>query len=105
MNQTKMLEEIVKVLEKNGYVNSFERKGRGVKRVLEIKLGYESGKGIINGVRFMSKPSRKVYLGYRDIRPVKQGHGLMVLSTPAGIVTGQEARKAKVGGEALFQIW
>src|SRR3989338_3492157 len=102
INQSKMAEAIAKILEKNNYIGSFEKKGRGIKRVIEIKLKYQDNKGAINGIKLISKPSRRIYFGYRDIKPVKQGYGLLVISTPIGIVTGQEARRAKAGGQALF---
>jgi small subunit ribosomal protein S8 len=105
ISYSKLKEKILEVLKDNNYIEDFEKKGRGVKRILEIKLKYENGKGAIDGIKFHSKPSRRFYLGYKDIRPVKHGYGLIVLSTPKGILTGKEARKAKVGGEVLFEIW
>jgi len=103
---SKMKEKILEVLKDNDYIESFERKGRGAKRILDIKLKYRSdGRGVIDGIKFISKPSRRLYIGYKDIRFVKHGYGLLFLSTPKGILTGKEARKMKVGGEALFEIW
>ncbi len=102
---TKMDENILEILKKNHYIESFDKKGRGPKRILDVQLKYEKGEGVINGIKFISKPSRRIYIGYKDVRPVKRGYGLLILSTPKGIITGKEARKMKVGGEALFQIW
>jgi len=59
---------------------------------------------IIN-VKRISKPGRRIYKSTRDIKPVKFGKGTLVLSTPNGIVTGKEAKKEKVGGEVMFEIW
>ncbi|MEK7657843.1 MAG: 30S ribosomal protein S8 [Patescibacteria group bacterium] len=98
-------EKIVEVLTANNYLEKFEKKGRGVKKILDIKLKYNDGNGAIDGFKFISKPSRRIYIGYDEIRPVRQGYGLMIVSTPKGIMTGKEAKKLKVGGEALFQIW
>jgi small subunit ribosomal protein S8 len=53
----------------------------------------------------LSKQSRRVYSSFRDIKPVKNGYGKLILSTPEGVKTGEEAKKAKVGGELLFEIW
>jgi small subunit ribosomal protein S8 len=53
----------------------------------------------------VSKPSRRIYKKWTEIRPVKNGFGMLVLSTPKGIVTDKVARKEKVGGEAMFEIW
>jgi small subunit ribosomal protein S8 len=55
--------------------------------------------------RMLSKPSRHIYSGYRELRPVRQHYGLAVLTTPQGIMTNKEAKKQKVGGEYLFEIW
>jgi len=102
---SKMDERILEILKDNGYIENFQKKGRGAKRVLDIKLKYQNGKGVINGVKFISKPSRRLYTGYKEIKPVKHGYGLLILSTPKGILTNKEAKKMKVGGEMLFEIW
>ncbi len=102
---SKMDERIIEILVKNNYLSGVDKKGKGVNKILDIELKYHDEKGAINGVKFISKPSRKIYLGYKDIKPVKRGYGLLLISTPKGIITGQEARKIKVGGQALFQIW
>ena len=105
VHYSKMDEEIVSVLVKQNYLDSYEKKGRNPKRILDIKLKYNEGKGVISGIKILSRPSRRLYLGYKEIKPVRHGYGLLVLSTPKGIMTGQDAKKAKVGGTLLFQIW
>ena len=100
-----MDEEILGVLAKHQYVGLVHKKGRSSKKVLEVTLKYKEHEGVIRSVQFLSKPSRHLYVGYRDIKPVRHGYGLLVLSTPRGILAGQEARKMKVGGEMLFKIW
>jgi small subunit ribosomal protein S8 len=102
---SKMDEKILEILKENGYIDDFQKKGRGAKRVLDIELKYQDGKGVIKGIKFISKPSRHLYISYKDIKPVKRGYGLLILSTPKGILTGKEAKKMKVGGEMLFEIW
>ncbi len=102
---SKMDEKILEILEENGCIENFERRGKGAKRVLDIKLKYHNDKGAIEGIKFVSKPSRRFYIGYKDIKPSKSGYGLLVLSTPKGTLTGKEAKKLKVGGEMLFEIW
>jgi len=96
---------VAELLARYHYIGGVVKKGRLPKRVIEIKLKYKDNKGVISGIKFLSKPSRRLYLGYRDLRPVKQGYGLLVISTPKGIMTGAEARKLKLGGELLFEIW
>lgn len=102
---SKMDEKILELLKENDYIEDLEKKGKGTKRVLDIKLKYHNDKGVIEGIKFISKPSRRLYIGHKEIKPVRHGYGLLILSTPKGILTGKEAKKMKVGGEALFKIW
>lgn len=92
---------IAKILEREGYLTSVDKKNNA----LVVGLSYRDGRPAIHGVKRLSKPSRRLYLGVRDVRPVRGGHGLLVLSTPAGVVTGKEARQKRVGGEVMFEIW
>ncbi len=67
--------------------------------------GQQERRPVVSGFKRISKPSRRLYYSLHDIKPVKRGYGLLVLSTPAGIVSGKDARQKHVGGEALFEIW
>ena len=97
---------IAELLAREEYVASVAKKGRLPKRTIEIKLKYDdAGKGVIQGAKFMSKSSHRRYIRYRELNLVKQGYGMAIISTPKGIMTGREARRAKVGGELLFEIW
>jgi small subunit ribosomal protein S8 len=102
---SKLKMALAEKLSAEGFVGPVARRGRKVRKVIEIELLYKDGAPHIHGVRRVSKLSRRVYRGVRDIRPVRQGTGRLILSTPQGIMTGEHARKAKVGGEALFTIW
>lgn len=96
---------VLEILEKWKFIENFAVKGRAPKKVFEINLKYNEGKGAIGGVKILSKPSRHLYAGYNEIWPVKQGFGLLIVSTSKGIMDGQSAKKAKLGGELLFEIW
>lgn len=97
---------IAETLKNAGYVKAVEKKGKKVKKVLDITLTYnESGKPAISGVKRISKPGRRVYRGARELFSVRYGHGSLILSTPKGVLTNADARKQKVGGEALFEVW
>ena len=96
---------ILEKLAKVGYITSAVKKGRGVKRIIEIVLKYDSGRPAITNMKFLSRPSHRKYVGYSDIKSSKDGIGNYILSTPKGILTDREARKQKVGGELLFEIW
>jgi len=97
---------ILELLAKEGYLESASRKGRGLKRIIEAKLKYrEDGTPTISGIKFISRPSRRLYGGYRRLKRSHQGHGRFIISTPQGVMTDMEARRKKVGGQILFEIW
>lgn len=97
---------IAELLTKHKFLDGASKKGRAPKRVLEAKLHYDKeGKGSVQGINVLSRPSRRLYAGYKDLRPVRQGYGLLVISTPKGIMDGKSARQQKLGGQLLFQIW
>jgi len=103
---SKLKHAIADKLVESGYLESAAKRGKKVKKTLDVTLKYaENKKHFINGVKRVSKPGRRMYLGVSDIYPVKFGKGKRILSTPSGILTGEEARKANVGGEELFIIW
>jgi small subunit ribosomal protein S8 len=96
---------VAEVLAKNGFVDTVEKNGKKVVKTMNVTLGVAGGVPRLNGVRRISKPSRRVYVGSTELRPVKNGYGMLIVSTTSGLMTEKEARKAKLGGEALFQIW
>ncbi len=97
---------IAEKLKDAGYVKSVEKKGKKVRKILEIILKYDgSGAHVIHGARRISKPGRRMYKKAHEVMAVRYGHGSLILSTPKGIKTDKEARKEKIGGEALFEIW
>ncbi len=102
---SKMKNAVAECLKKEGYVGKISKKVRLNHPVLEIELSYVDKKPRISDVQRISKQSRRVYFGIKEIHPVRNGGGLLVLSTPKGILSGKEARKENVGGEALFQIF
>jgi len=98
--------KIAELLTRNGYLAGAEKKGRMPKRVINITLKYdENERGAISGVKFISIPSRRIYTGYSTLRLVKNGFGTALVSTSKGIMTNRQARKEKVGGQILFEIW
>ncbi len=96
---------VAKLLAENGFVKEAEKKTSGRKPAIEIKLKYRGGEPALTGFKIVSKPSRRFYAGYKELKPVHQGFGAAVLSTPSGVMTNKEARKNKVGGEYLFEVW
>lgn len=104
---SKLKNAIADKLKQAGYVAEVTTEGKtAVEKKLAVTLQYDaSGKHHINGVKRISKPGRRLYVGVSEIHPVKFGKGHMILSTPAGILTNDEARSQNVGGEQLFMIW
>jgi small subunit ribosomal protein S8 len=96
---------IASVLFENGYVKSYVKKDRVKGAVLEIGIQYVNEKPRVQDVKRISKLSRRMYKRVKDLKPVKQGYGALILSTPKGVLTDKQARKEQVGGEALFEIW
>lgn len=97
---------IAECLKNNGFVENVSKKTQKKNvPVLEIALSYAAEGAKIHDVKRVSRPSRRVYVGVRDLKPVKNGHGIVVLSTPKGVLSDAEAKKEQVGGEALFMIW
>ena len=97
--------EIAKILEKEKFVASVEKNGRKANKFFEIELKYENKVPAISGIKRVSKPGRRIYLPAKGLRKVKDGYGMAVISTPKGLMNNRQARKEKVGGEVLFEIW
>lgn len=107
---SRLKEEIANVLSAGGYVGTVSKKGKTVKKSLEIGLLYGAkveGKRMpkIMDVKRISKPSRRVYQGTSEIRTPRGNWGATFFSTPKGILIDREAKKQKVGGEVLFKIF
>lgn len=97
---------IAECLKTHGYIEQASKKTEKKNRsVIELRLKYTTGGAAIHDVKRISKPSRRMYIGVKDLHPVKHGYGITVLSTPKGILSDKEAKKQQVGGEALFMIW
>jgi small subunit ribosomal protein S8 len=103
---SKLKHAVADKLAQAGFIGNAEKYGKKVKKTLDITLKYdEKGAHAIAGVQRVSKPGRRLYVGVAEIFPVKFGKGKRILSTPAGILTGEEAKEKNVGGEELFIIW
>lgn len=97
--------EIAKILEKKGFIEKAEKKRLKGKRLIEIRLKYEDGLPAISGLRKISKPGQRVYLPAKKIKKSKGGYGIFIISTSKGLMTDAEARKQKLGGEIICEIW
>lgn len=99
---TKFDESVLQALKRAQFILKCEVKGRAHKRFIEVELNDAK---LIRDVNFLSTPSKKVFSGYKELRPVKGGYGQIVMTTSRGVMTGNEARKNRIGGQKLFEIW
>ena len=96
---------IAKIFEKEGFIEKIEKKGRKSKRLIEITLKYSDDLPAISGLKKISKPGQRIYSNWKKIKRVKGGYGMAVISTSKGLMTNKEARKNKLGGEIICEIW
>ncbi len=102
---SKIKHAVAECLVKEGFLTSASKKTKKGFPTLELGLAYKDGIPAVTGVERVSKSSRRVYKGVKEIKPTRNGFGLMVLTTPKGILTDKQARKEMVGGEVLFKLW
>lgn len=102
---SKMLVAIADILKKEGFIEDYEVIENGKFQDLLVKLKYVKGVPAIRDLVRVSKPGIRKYRGYQDIKPVMNGLGVALFSTPQGILTGEEAKKRKVGGEFLCYVY
>ncbi len=106
---SKMKLSIAEILKSKGFIEGVDTKKKKMKKAevdfISIKLKYNDGVGAIDDVKLVSKPSRRVYASKDDLKPVRNGFGISVVSTSKGLMTGEDARKAGIGGELLFEVW
>lgn len=97
---------IAQILKAEGFIDSFAVTDERPQPNLVMRLKYTGrGDSVITGLDRVSKPGKRVYTSYRDIPWVRAGLGINIVSTPKGLMTGREARRAKVGGEIICNVW
>ncbi len=106
MPTSKLKEEIARILAAEGYIDGYEVSGAGARKTLSVTLRYAANrKRVIEGVRRVSTPGRRVYVGAADLPRVQGGLGVVVLSTSQGLLPDREARRRKLGGEVICEVW
>jgi len=101
---SRIKENVAKILKTEGYVNDVAVEGAGIKK-LKIRLKYNGKKNVIEGLKRISKPGLRKYVGATEIPRVRGGLGVAVVSTSEGLMTDAQARKKNLGGELLCYIW
>ena len=105
---SKLKEELARVLLEEGYIERYQiREASPVNRSTSVKIRRfaAAAPAVITGLKRVSKPGRRIYAGYRDIPWVLSGMGVAILTTPRGLMTDQQARRERVGGEVLCFVW
>ena len=102
---SKLKENVAQILKEEGYITSYQVTGSGVIKRLEVALKYNGRKGVIEGIKKISKPGLRHYVSADEIPRVLGGLGISIISTSKGVITGQEARAQKIGGEVLVHVW
>jgi small subunit ribosomal protein S8 len=104
---SKLKTEIARILKDEGYISTYKLvEENKTRKVLRVFLKYTPDRrSVITGLRRISRPGARRYLGVEDIRPVVGGLGVSIMTTPKGLMSGRAARKAKIGGELLCEVW
>jgi len=96
---------ILDVLKDEGYITGYSVESEGAFKVLKVELKYDRDGAVIKTLKRVSTPSRRVYSSFKDLKPVHNGLGINILSTPKGIMSGQKARECRVGGEVICSVF
>lgn len=106
MPSSKLKVEVAKILTAEGFVDSYKDEDGTVGRTLTVRLKYgDDRERILQGLQRVSRPGRRVYRGAANIDRVKGGLGVSIVSTSEGLLTDREARRRKLGGEVLCEVW
>jgi small subunit ribosomal protein S8 len=98
--------ELARILVEQGYIEGFSTEPGAVGEVLRVRLKYtDDRRPVISGIRRVSRPGRRTYVGHGDVPRVLGGMGTAILSTSRGVMTGHDARRAGVGGEVVAHVW
>ena len=97
--------ELAKILVKKGFAEKVEKKGKQIKKVMEITLKYKDKIPVISGLTRISKSGQRIYLPIKKIKKVRGGYGMLVISTSKGLMCDTEAKKQRLGGEILCELW
>lgn len=103
---SKLKMDVLKILQAEGYVKGFELNTESKFPKIQIQLRYDTKrKPVITHLRRVSKPGLRVYKGHDDLRPIRSGLGTQIVSTSSGVMTDREARRKRLGGEVICEVW
>jgi small subunit ribosomal protein S8 len=103
---SKLKAEIARILKEEGYIANYKPAEEDGQKVIRVYLKYgPNSEAVIRDLKRISKPGCRVYVGKDEIRRVQGGLGIVILTTPKGVMTGRQARRENVGGEVLCEVW
>ncbi len=102
---SKIKENILKILKHEHFIENYEVIENNKKKEIIIHLKYYNKKPVITHIRRISKPSRRIYVKYEDIKPVLNNRGISIISTSKGLLVNKQAKKLGVGGELILEVW
>jgi small subunit ribosomal protein S8 len=102
---SKLKNSILLILKDEGFIRDFNIEGDGVKKNLRVFLKYVDGESVIHEISRVSKPGRRMYRGFKDLKPVIGGLGLSILTSSIGVITNKQAKSNSVGGEIICTVW
>lgn len=105
MPHSKIKQSVAELLKKNGFLNEVSVSGEGKDKQLKIQINEENSNPKITEIARLSRPGRRLYARSTDIPTVKQGRGIVIISTSRGVMTGDAAKKAKIGGELICKVY
>lgn len=97
--------EVAKILAQEGFIGEVKKVVKGKIKLMKIVLKYDEGVSKISDLRRVSKPGQRIYAKVSEIKRVKGGYGISVISTSKGLMTNKEAHKLKLGGEVICEVW
>lgn len=93
------------LLAQAGFLGEVKKGAKGKTKAIKMQLKYDNGIPAIQGAKRVSKPGQRIYTKAAEIKKVRGGFGVSLISTPKGLMTGLDAKKAKLGGEVLLEVW
>ncbi len=102
---SKLKNQIGMILAQEGFVADVKKVAKDKNKVMRIVLKYDNGIPAIEGAKRVSKPGQRIYVKNTEIKKVRGGFGISIISTPKGLMTNLQAKKAKLGGEVMLEVW
>ncbi|MEA3452874.1 MAG: 30S ribosomal protein S8 [Patescibacteria group bacterium] len=102
---SKLKYKLANILLESNFITSVEKKRNKINKIIKIGLKYDKKEPVIEELRRVSKPGRRIYTEAKKIRSPRGGRGMVIVSTPKGLMAGEEARKKNLGGEIICELW